>query len=315
MDQKESRTNCTSATAFILLGFIDLAKFQSLIFLGFLVMYLVTVLGNTGIIGVIRKSPCLHTPMYFFISHLSFLDLCYSTVIAPKTLVNLVKEDKTITVLGCALQMFIFITLCTTECLLLGAMAYDRYVAICSPLLYPVIMSKRFCIQLVAAAYIVGSLQSLLQTGCTFRLSYCGSHSINHFYCDIPPLLKISSTDTFVNEMVLFICGSVTDMSSITIILVSYTYILSTILRIRSAEGRRKAFSTCASHLTAVTLFYGTIFFMYLRPPSSYSQTQDRAVSVVYTQVIPMLNPLIYSLRNKDVKSALRKVISVKSIP
>ncbi|XP_029430864.1 olfactory receptor 1020-like [Rhinatrema bivittatum] len=309
MERTEER-NQTSMTEFILLGLTDDSELQIVLFSVFLLAYIITLLGNIGIIVLIRLDPHFHTPMYFFLSNLSFTDLCYSSVITPNMLINFLLARKAISFHGCAMQMYLFGASVTIECFLLGVMAYDRYIAICNPLLYPVIMSRRVCHQLVAGAYTGGLLNAIIHTSSTFQLSFCRSNVINHFYCDVPPLLKLSCSNTFINEILMFTFGGFAEMSSLLIIVVSYTYIISTILRIQSAEGRHKAFSTCASHLTAVSLFYGTIIFMYLRPPSSYSLEQDRVASVFYTVVIPMLNPMIYSLRNKEVKRSLRRLIN-----
>ncbi|MEE6471921.1 hypothetical protein FKM82_009409 [Ascaphus truei] len=300
--------NNTNFKEFILLGLTDNPKLEIILFVLFLIFYIITLLGNIGIIVAIRADSRLHTPMYFFLNNLSFLDLCFATIITPKTLVNFLSETKSISYNECALQMFFFAASVTTECFLLGVMAYDRYVAICNPLLYSVIMSNKVCIQLVAGAYTLGYLNSTLHTICTFRLPFCKTNKIDHFYCDVPPLLKLSCIDTTMNEILMFIFGGFTETSSLTAIIVSYSYIISTILRIRSAQGRKKAFSTCASHLVVVTIFYGTILFMYLRPSSSYSMNQDRVASVFYSVVVPMLNPLIYSLRNNEVAQALKKI-------
>ncbi|XP_029430865.1 olfactory receptor 1019-like isoform X1 [Rhinatrema bivittatum] len=301
--------NQSYVTEFILLGLTDNPKLQIILFVLFLLFYIITVLGNIGIIIVTRLDPRLQTPMYFFLNNLSFLDLCYATVISPQALANFLSKRKVISRLGCGVQMFFFAGSVTTECFFLGVMAYDRYVAICNPLLYTVIMNRRVCIQLISGAYAGGYLNSLIHTICTFRLPFCESNQINHFFCDVPPLLKLSCADTHMNEVMMFILGGFAEMSSLTIILVSYTYIISAILKIRSSEGRYKAFSTCGSHLICVTLFYGTIIFMYLRPRSSYVMDQDRVASVFYAVVIPMLNPLIYSLRNKEVTNALKKAV------
>ncbi|CAH2224620.1 olfactory receptor 1020-like [Pelobates cultripes] len=250
----------------------------------------------------------LNTPMYFFLYNLSFLDLCYSTIITPKMLANLLSDKKTITYPQCILQMVLFGASVTIECFLLGIMAYDRYVAICNPLLYVIVMNKRLCAQLVAFAYLGGYFNATIHTTCTFDLPFCRSNKIDHFYCDVPPLLKLSCTDTTTNELIMFIFGGFAEMSSLITITVSYTYIISSIVSISSHQGRSKAFSTCASHLTTVIMFYGTIMFMYLRPSSTYSMSQDKVASVFYTVIIPMLNPLIYSLRNKEVARALVKI-------
>lgn len=300
--------NHTRVTEFILLGLVDGPEMKPLCFVVVLIMYLVTLSGNIGMIMLIRIDPQLQSPMYFFLSHLSFLDFGYSSAIAPKMLDNFLAEKKTISYTNCALQMYFFVFCASTECILLAAMAYDRYVAICNPLLYVTIMSPKMCVLMVAGSYFIGCMNAMTQTISTFMLSFCGSNVINHFFCDVPPLLALSCTDISINEMVLFIFATVLGIFTSAEILVSYTYILSAIQRIHSTEGKQKAFSTCASHLMAVTIFYGTTVFMYLRPSSSYSMDQDKWASLFYTVVIPMLNPLIYSLRNKEVKNALRRI-------
>ncbi|XP_067406782.1 olfactory receptor 5J3-like [Emydura macquarii macquarii] len=305
--------NCTTVTEFILWGFTDYSELQVILFLVFLVIYVITLVGNLGLIMLIRVVPRLHTPMYFFLCNLSIVDLCYSSAIAPKALQNFLAERKTIPYAGCAAQMFFFTTLITTECYLLAVMAYDRYVAICNPLLYAIIMSPRIRAQLVAGSYLIGLIGASVQTSGAFRLSYCSSKVINHFFCDVPAVVKLSCSRTYISELVLFVFSVIIAISTMSIILVSYVYILSTILRIRSTEGRHKAFSTCTSHLVAVIVFYGTAFCIYVLPQSEDSLEQGKIVSVFYTLVIPMLNPLIYSLRNKEVKDALRSTISLKT--
>ncbi|XP_044149757.1 olfactory receptor 1020-like, partial [Bufo gargarizans] len=273
----------------------------------FLIFYIVTLLANIGIMITIRGDPKLHTPMYFFINNLSFLDLCYSTVITPKMLDTFLSVTKNISFVECIMQMYLFGASVSLECFLLGIMAYDRYVAICNPLLYMIIIKKTFCRQLVGFAYLGGYLNASIHTSYTFQLPFCRSNNIDHFYCDVPPLLKLSCTDTTANELVMFIFGGLTEIASLTTIMVSYSYIISTILNINSQQGRKKAFSTCTSHLMTVGIFYSTIVFMYLRPSSSYAMSQDKIASVFYTVIIPMLNPLIYSLRNKEVTRAFMK--------
>ncbi|XP_006117006.3 olfactory receptor 5AP2-like [Pelodiscus sinensis] len=301
--------NHTPITEFILSGLTDQPELQVPLFVIFLAMYVTTVSGNLSILLLISLDSHLHTPMYFFLASLSFLDICYSPVISPKMLQDFLSETKTISYNGCAAQMFFFGALATTECFLLAVMAYDRYVAICKPLHYRVVMSCRVCMLLVSTSYVGGFAHSTVHTGFAFTLSFCGPNKINHFFCDIPPVIKLSCSDTHLNEMVMFIATLfISGCSSLTI-LVSYSCILVTILRIPSAQGRRKAFSTCTSHITSVSIFYGTILFMYLRPAFSSSQQQDQVASVFYTLVIPMLNPLIYSLRNKEVKDALRRTM------
>ncbi|XP_049746866.1 olfactory receptor 5AP2-like [Elephas maximus indicus] len=301
--------NQTEVTDFILLGLSDNSDLQIILFILFLLIYMATMVGNLGMIMLIMIDSCLHIPMYFFLSSLSFVDASYSSSVTPKMLMNLVTEDKAITFNGCAAQFYFFGSFLGTECFLLAMMAYDRYAAIWNPLRYPILMSGRICFILVATSFLAGFGNGAIHTGMTFRLSFCGSNRINHFYCDTPPLLKISCSDTYINGIVTMASSSFNVITCVVIVLISYLCIFITILRMPSAEGRYKAFSTCASHLTAVTIFFGTILFMYLRPTSSYSMQQDKVVSVFYTVVIPMLNPLIYSLKNKDVKEALKKVL------
>ncbi|XP_078508976.1 olfactory receptor 5AP2-like [Lissotriton helveticus] len=301
--------NQTSVKEFILLGLTDDPVLQVPLFVLFLLVYSLTLVSNIGIMVLIKLSPRLHNPMYFLLSNLSFVDLCYSSNITPNMLINFLSEKKWISFLGCAVQMFLFVGLGSTEALLLAVMAYDRYAAICKPLLYHFIMTENHYISLTSSAYILGFLSSLVHTSCTFRLSFCGSNNIAHFFCDVPPLLKLSCSITSVNEIVLFTVAGCVEVGSLLVILVSYVHIVSAILKIRSTEGRHRAFSTCSSHFAVVTLFYGTIIFMYLRPRSSYSLDQDKVVSVFYTAAIPLLNPLIYSLRNQEVKASLKEVM------
>ncbi|XP_064144145.1 olfactory receptor 5M5-like [Loxodonta africana] len=306
------KKNHCEVAEFILLGLTDRAELQPILFVVFLVIYLITVTGNVSMIFLIRSDSKLHTPMYFFLSHLSFVDLCYATNVTPQMLVNFLSERKTISFIGCIIQFHFFIALVITDYYMLTVMAYDCYMAICKPLLYGSKMSKCICISLVAAPYIYGFANGLVQTVLMLRLSFCGPNEINHFYCADPPLMVLACSDTYVKETAMFVVAGSNLTCSLTIILISYIFIFTAILCIRSAEGRRKAFSTCGSHLTAVTVFYGTLFCMYLRPPSEASVEQGKIVAVFYIFVSPMLNPLIYSLRNKDVKRAIRKVIQKK---
>ncbi|XP_069083464.1 olfactory receptor 8U3-like [Pleurodeles waltl] len=296
--------NCTKVSEFLLLGITDLPNLHGILFFFFLVMYTVTVVGNVSIILLTWLSPRLQTPMYFFLGNLSFVDLCYSSVITPKMLVNFLAERNTILFHACAVQLFAFAHFGTTECVLLTVMAYDRYMAICHPLRYNVSMSQRLCLWLVIGAFLCGLLNSSLNVAGTFRLSYCGPNEIQHFYCDFLPILDLAYSDTFASKLVLFICADFLTITAVSVIMASYMSIIRRILAIRSSTGRYKAISTCSSHFTCVILFYGTILFMYLRPTSSYSRDEDRVASVLYTVVIPMLNPLIYSLRNKEFKDA-----------
>ncbi|XP_042532223.1 olfactory receptor 5W2-like [Dipodomys spectabilis] len=300
--------NCSSTTEFLLLGITSNPAMKVALFATFLLVYLIIVITNLGMVTLIQMDSHFHTPMYVFLSHLSFCDLCYSTAIGPKMLVDLLTNSKPIPFVGCALQFFIFCIFADAECLLLAVMAFDRYKAISNPLLYAVDMSSKVCSQLLAAVYLVGITDALIHTTLTFRLCFCGSNEINHFFCDVPPLLLISCSDTRINELAIFTIFGFIELSTISGVLISYCYIILSVIKIRSAEGRFKAFSTCTSHLTAVAIFQGTMLFMYFRPSSSYSLDQDKMTSLFYTLVIPMLNPLIYSLRNKDVKQALEKL-------
>ncbi|XP_058382880.1 olfactory receptor 5AP2-like [Diceros bicornis minor] len=306
-------SNHTTVTEFILLGFRDYPELQCLLFIAFLVIYMITVFGNLGMILLIKIDSHLHTPLYFFVSNLSLVDFCYSSVVTPTMLVNFWVENTVISFNECAAQFFLFASFAGTEGFLLAVMAYDRYVAICKPLLYTVTMSPHLNVLLVLATYLAGFMNAAIHTGFTFQLSFCHSNVINHFFCDILPLLKLSCSDTRVNEIVMFAFASFNELSCLLTLLISYVYILIAILRIHSAVGKHKAFSTCASHLMTVTIFFGTILFMYLRPSSSSSMDQDKVVSVFYTVVIPMLNPLIYSLRNREVKSSLSKIFKTNS--
>ncbi|XP_036733024.2 olfactory receptor 5W2-like [Manis pentadactyla] len=307
-ERSTDRDNCSSVTEFIFLGITNNPGMKGALFTAFLVVYLINLLANLGMIILIRMDSWMHTPMYFFLSHLSFCDLCYSTAVGPKMLVDIFAKNKTIPIIGCALQFLIFCIFVDSESILLTAMAFDRYKAISNPLLYMVNMSSTVCSLLTAGVYMVAMADALMYTTVTFCLCFCGSNEINHFFCDAPPLLLLSCSDTQVNELMIFTIFGLIELSSISGVLISYCYIILSVLKIHSAEGRLKAFSTCTSHLTAVAIFQGTLLFMYFRPSSSYSLDQDKMTSLFYTLVIPMLNPLIYSLRNKDVKEALKKL-------
>ncbi|XP_036620874.1 olfactory receptor 5F1-like [Trichosurus vulpecula] len=307
--------NYTTVTEFILLGLTDSPELQVILFVLFLVIYTLTMMGNAGMITLIMIDSQLHTPMYFFLTGLSLADIFYSSTITPKMLVDLLCEKKVISFTGCFLQMYVFIALATTECILFGLMAYDRYVAICNPLLYPVIMSRTVCLKMATGAFAAGFLNSIIHTSYISSLSFCGSNVIHHFFCDSPPILKLSCSDTQMNETIIFICAGINMLGTLLIIITSYIYILFSIVRLHSVEGRRKAFSTCASHITAIVIFYGTEIITYLCPSSNYSPTQGKVLSVFYTMVIPMLNPLIYSLRNEEVKRALKNAVIRKRIP
>ncbi|XP_037673778.1 olfactory receptor 8H1-like [Choloepus didactylus] len=303
-----SRNN-TNVSDFILMGLTDSEETQQVLFMLFLLLYLITVLGNAGMILIIHWDLQLHTPMYFFLSHLSFLDISYSTVITPKTLDNLLTSNKYISFSGCFTQMSFFIFFCGTEFFLLSSMAYDRYIAICNPLKYSIVMSRRLCHTLTTGSYLMGFIESLVIVIYMDSLHFCKSNVIYHFFCDIMPILALSCADSHDTEILIFIVASLNVMVSLITIPVSYGSILSTILKINSTSGKHRAFSTCASHLLGITIFYGTTIFTYLKPKQSYSLGKDQMASVFYTMVIPMLNPLIYSLRNKEVKNALIRFV------
>nr|XP_012599605.2 LOW QUALITY PROTEIN: olfactory receptor 502-like [Microcebus murinus] len=304
--------NHTAVTEFILLGLTDDPVLRVVLFMIILCIYLVTISGNLSTIILIRISSQLHHPMYFLLSHLASADIGYSSSVTPNMLVNFLVERNTISYLGCAIQLGSAVFFGTAECFLLAAMAYDRFVAICNPLLYSTKMSTQVCVQLLIVAYTGGFLNASSFTFSFFSLSFCGQNQVNHFFCDFAPLIELSCFDTSVPAAVpSFTAGSII-VVTVFVIAISYIYILITILKMRSTEGRHKAFSTCTSHLTAVTLFYGTITFIYVMPKSSYSTDQNKVVSVFYMVVIPMLNPLIYSLRNKEIKGALKRELERK---
>ncbi|XP_036178895.1 olfactory receptor 1044-like [Myotis myotis] len=308
-----ARGNCTTLTEFVLMGFTDRPELQLPLFVAFLLIYLITLVGNLGMILLIKMDSRLHTPMYYFLSHLAFIDLCYSSSIGPKMLQNLLVKKKTISFLGCFAQLYFSSAFATTECFILATMAYDRYMAICNPLIYTAIMTQRVCQELVIGVYTYGFLNSMIQTVLTFQLSFCDSNVIHYFYCADPPLLALSCSDTHNKEKQLLIFSAVNLTGSFLTVLISYICILSSIIKIQSSKGKCKAFSTCASHLTVVIIFYGTLFFMYLQQPKARnSREYNKVVSVFYSLVIPMLNPLIYSLRNTEVKDTLKKMIEGK---
>ncbi|XP_076996336.1 olfactory receptor 9G19-like [Tamandua tetradactyla] len=301
--------NFTKVKEFILLGFTADLQLQRVLFLIFLIIYVFCLLGNTTLIFLICADSRLHTPMYFFIGNLSFLDLWYSSVSAPKILITCISEDKSISFAGCLAQFFFAAGLAFSECYLLATMAYDRYVAISNPLLYSQVISPRLCAKLVAGSYFGGFLNSTIITSKIFTLTFCGNNVIDDFFCDLPPLVKLACDVKKSYQAVLYFIMASNVITPALLILASYLFIIAAILNIRSTQGRLKAFSTCGSHLTAVTLYYGSMLFIYCRPSNSYALERDKVVSVFYTVVIPMLNPLIYSLRNKDVKDAMKKML------
>ncbi|KAM3920469.1 olfactory receptor 5AS1-like [Leptodactylus fuscus] len=304
--------NLTSPGTFFLLGLSEVPYLQVICFIIFLAMYMITLAGNFLLIIVVRINSTLQTPMYFFLSNLSFIDIFFSTTIVPKILMNTISQDRSISLLGCALQMYFSLALGATECIILAVMAFDRFAAICRPLHYNTIMSTRLCITLGVGSWIACFMNSTIHVFITFQLPYCQSHHISHFFCEIPPLLQISCRDTRLNEIAMYFSAGIIVMMSFFLTLISYIHIITTILKIQSSQGRQKAFSTCASHLTVVTLYYGTIMFMYLQPRSSYLAETDKTISILYTVVTPMLNPFIYSVRNKDVKCTIKNCLTRK---
>ncbi|XP_020831823.1 olfactory receptor 5B12-like [Phascolarctos cinereus] len=302
--------NCSMVEEFILVGLTDSPELQVPLFIIFTIIYFITLVGNLGLVFLISWDSHFHTPMYFFLSNLSLADLGYSSAITPKVMAGFLSGDKTISYGGCVTQMYFFMYFATIESYLLAAMAYDRQVAVCKPLHYNTTMTSKVCATLAIGCYICGFLNSSTLTGNTFSLHFCSSNVIHHFFCDVPPLLAVSSSVTYIHKLVVFFAVVLHSSFALFFILKSYFLIFIAILRTRSAEGCQKAFSTCASHLTAVSIFCGTIIFMYLQPSSRHSMDTDQMASVFYTRVIPMLNPLVHSLRNKEVISAFRKTVS-----
>ena len=302
--------NGSFVTKFILLGLTNQPDLQLPLFFLFLGVYMVTVLGNLGLITLISLNSHLHTPMYFFLFNLSLIDLCYSSVFTPKMLINFISKKNIISYVGCMTQLYFFSFFIISEIYVLTSMAYDRYAAICKPLLYNAAMSPKVCSSLMLGSYLMAFSGAMAHTGCMLRLTFCDANTINHYFCDILPLLELSCTSTDISELEVFIVGGINIIVPSLTIFVSYGLILSNILHISSTEGRSKAFSTCSSHIIAVSLFFGSGAFMYLKPPSAVSMDEGKISSVFYTNMIPMINPLIYSLRNKDVKLALRKTLS-----
>ncbi|XP_004389398.1 olfactory receptor 5A1-like [Trichechus manatus latirostris] len=301
--------NQSSVAMFVLLGLSDEKELQLILFPVFLGIYLVTLIWNLGLILLIRMDSHLHTPMYFFLSFLSFIDICYSSSISPRMLSDFLKNEKMISFIACATQCFVMLWLSLTECCLLAAMAYDRYVAIGSPLQYSAIMVTSLYGRMIAGASVIGFLSSLSLTVSCFHLYYCGPNIIQHFFCDLPQIISLSCSNPFSSQMTLLLVAIVVGFGSLLVILLSYGLIAASILKISSGKGSTKAFNTCASHLAAVTLYYGTALSVYLCPKSNQSMKQDKVLSVFYVILIPMLNPLIYSLRNKEVKGALKRLI------
>ena len=302
------QNNGTTVTEFILLGFAGQHKSWHVLFTVFLVIYVVTLVGNIGMILLIKTDSSLHTPMYFFLQNLAFVDLCYTSAITPKMLQSFVETKQSISFIGCMVQLLVYGAFATSDCYILAAMAVDRYVAICNPLRYGTVMSQRVCNQLLTGSYFIGFLNASVNISFAFSLNFCKSNKINHFFCDAPPVLALSCSSIYLNIMLLTVFVGFNLTFTVSVVIFSYMFILIAILKISSAAGRKKAFSTCASHLTAVSIFYGTLSYMYLHHRTIESQEQEKMASVFYGIIIPMLNPLIYSLRNQDVREALKGV-------
>ncbi|KAG8571964.1 hypothetical protein GDO81_011852 [Engystomops pustulosus] len=293
---------------FVIVGFPGSTGLQFLLFSLLLVSYLLTLLSNISIIIITWQERCLQTPMYFYLRSFSFLEVCYITVTVPKILATITLHGRFISFTGCMTQLFFFFFLSSTECFLLGVMAYDRYLAICYPLQYSSLMTPLLCHKLSISSWIVGFTTTFPPILLISKLPFC-SNFVNHFFCDAPPLLKISCVDTFLNDVLDFICASMVIVTSFTVTVFSYVFIIVTVLKIPTTEGRRKAFSTCGAHLTVVLIYYGTVIFMYVRPKVGFTFTVNRVVSVFYVVITPILNPIIYCLRNKEVKNSAKKYL------
>ncbi|ELV13057.1 olfactory receptor 5K3 [Tupaia chinensis] len=303
-----TKDNHSFATEFILTGFSINPELEILLCVVLFVIYLVTMVSNLGLVVLIYMERRLHTPMYIFLGNLALVDSCCSSAITPKMLENFFSENK-ISLYECMLQFYFFCLAETADCFLLAAMAYDRYVAICNPLQYHTMMSKKLCIQMTTGAYIAGNVHSMIEVGFLFRLTFCGSHLISHFFCDLLPLYRLSCVDTYINELMLTITAGIVLIFTISIILISYLFILFTIFTMKSKEGRGKALSTCASHFLSVAILYGSLFFVYVQSTSVNEGDKDIPVAVFYSIVIPLLNPFIYSLRNKEVIKVIKRML------
>ncbi|XP_060639190.2 olfactory receptor 10AG1-like, partial [Anolis sagrei] len=311
MDLQQARYwgNQSTVNGFVLLGY---HKYPALLFTAFLAIYLTILLGNGLIVLVTTMDPALHTPMYFFLRSLSGLEMCYTSVTLPKMMASLATGDRFISLTACASQMFIMLFLGGAECFLLAAMAYDRYLAICLPLRYMTIMNQRMRVGLVVGSFIISFPMQLVQIGLIFSLPFCGSNEMDHFFCDIPPILNLACADLYANELTLYFEDTTFVLIPFVLILSSYVYITRAILRMRSATGRQKAFSTCSSHVAVVSLFYGSALFTYVLPKTPDFMKIDKLLSLFYTIIIPLCNPLIYTLRNKEVKAALKRLLNNK---
>ncbi|XP_047622075.1 olfactory receptor 5K1-like [Phacochoerus africanus] len=301
--------NHSLTTEFILTGFTDHPELRTILFLVLLTIYLITMVGNLGLVALIVTERHLHTPMYIFLGNLALMDSCCSCAITPKMLGNLFSKNRIISLYECMTQFYFFCFAETADCFLLAAMACDRYVAICNPLQYHTRMSKKLCLQMTTGAYIAGNVHPMIHTGFLFRLAFCRFNQINHFFCDLIPLFRLSCVDTYINELMVFIFAGSVSIFTITVVIISYLFILFTIFTMKSNKGRGKALSTCASHFLSVSIFYGSLLFMYVQPNSRNEGDKDIPVAIFYTLVIPLLNPFIYSLRNKEVINVTKKIM------
>ncbi|XP_004683544.1 PREDICTED: olfactory receptor 10AG1-like [Condylura cristata] len=301
--------NHTKLVEFILIGFSDVPSLQGLLFGVFLIIYIFILMGNSLIIMITKVDPSLQTPMYFFLGNLSFLEICYVSDTLPRLLADLCRQNRKISFLACAVQLYFFLVLGATECFILTVMAYDRYVAICNPLMYPVIMNSRLCVQLAASCWTTAILIHIGSTSVVFSSPFCERNEMNHFFCDVPPIVQLVCGDTFIIEMLTFVIAALVVTIPFLLILGSYVKIITNILKLPSATGRAKAFSTCSSHVIVVTLFFGSAIIVYLRPKSTHSKGMDKYFSLLYCILIPVFNPIIYCLRNKDIMVALEKFL------
>ncbi|XP_078507315.1 olfactory receptor 5V1-like [Lissotriton helveticus] len=299
--------NLSSVEGFLIVGFSDLPQLQVPLFTAFCIIYLMTLAGNLLIMATIYSNSHLHTPMYFFLTNLSFLDISYTSVVFPQMLAHFFQKGRYISLTNCLLQAYFFMMMVSTEYLILSVMAYDRYVAICNPLHYMALMNNAVCIRLAAGSWVVSFMVPISHTVLVSELSFCGSHTINHFFCDLTALLKMSCSNTHIIETLTYIFGATLLMMSFLLIIISYVYITKSILKIKSRGGRNKAFHTCASHLTVVILFYGSLVSTYVRPTSTYSMKENKILSLSYIAVTPLCNPIIYTLKNTEFKSVLRR--------
>ena len=312
MDLTTWMNNYTGQSDFTLLGFFSQSKHPALLAVVIFVVFLMALSGNALLILLILSDTHLHTPMYFFISQLSLMDMMYISVTVPKVLMDQVLGSHKISAAACGMQMFLYLTLAGTEFFLLASMSYDRYVAICLPLRYPVLMNHRVCLLLLSVCWLLGSLDGFILTPITMNFPFCGSREIHHFFCEVPAVTKLSCSDTWLYETLMYVCCVLMLLIPVTVISGSYSSILLTVLRMNSAEGRKKALATCSSHMTVVLLFYGAAVYTYMLPASLHTPEKDMVVSVFYTILTPLLNPIIYSFRNKNVSDAMKKLLGVK---